>query len=233
MERKNLPVTGTNEKVSKTVFTLSGTGFALINYSEKIFKSTDFGESWTLNFTLPDAGIELFFMQPDIWFVMSKTKFYKSSNGGINWINSYTAPSNQSINNGYFINENTGWVNFRISTFPPPYNFNYIHKTTNGGINWISEGIRNSSSIYFHNLTDGVYTNKDSLMRTSNGGTNWIYVNLGANKIQALAPKGKDLYLSGEYGMIMREAIYSQLQSKKLTQKFPINSCCHRTIRTH
>ena len=103
-------------------------------------------------------------------------------NAQYNWTNLTSAPYNASKQDGvYFINKDTGWVVNGSGT---------IHKTTNGGINWIQQ--KNSPGTYFRSIAfvnDQIgfagnigpnyfpnVTDANPLYKTVDGGNSWVSV---------------------------------------------------------
>jgi photosystem II stability/assembly factor-like uncharacterized protein len=103
------------------------TGWA-VTYSRKIFKTTDFGNNWDSICTIQNSGIELY----SIFFTNDNNGysggsgyyFYKSTNGGYNWIQQYLAYPLNGATSIYFINDTVGW---KVA------NGGRICYTTNGG----------------------------------------------------------------------------------------------------
>jgi len=103
-------------------------------------------------------------------------------NAQYNWTNLTSAPYNASKQDGvYFINKDTGWVVNGSGT---------IHKTINGGINWIQQ--KNSPGTYFRSIAfinDQIgfagnigpnyfpnVTDTNPLYKTVDGGNSWVSV---------------------------------------------------------
>jgi photosystem II stability/assembly factor-like uncharacterized protein len=105
--------------------------------------------------------------------------YYKSSDAGNTWQSfpQYSFDSTYSLFDGYFINNQTGWLIGANSQF---YN-GVILKTTNGGINWFkqSTGFNNflCYSLSFINENTGWVGSSGGtvgyLLKTTNGGDNW------------------------------------------------------------
>ena len=102
-----------------------------------------------------------------------------------------------------FINVNTGWVGCAYSSYSGD-NYFYISRTTNGGVNWVTSNSQIANNIYFNNNMEGVYSSNSTLMKTTDGGSSWFNSNINGNNIQGLCANGKDLYVVGDYGMIMK-----------------------------
>jgi photosystem II stability/assembly factor-like uncharacterized protein len=92
-----------------------------------------------------------------------QSNIYNSSSAW-KWINPY--PSNKTLYQTQFINENTGYsqIDYRI------------FRTTNGGNNWIVPGDTNVNSVlyFFENSNTGYKNCIGGIHKTTNGGINWI-----------------------------------------------------------
>jgi photosystem II stability/assembly factor-like uncharacterized protein len=95
---------------------------------------------------------------------------YKTTNGGINWINNYFIP-NYDFASIFFINSYTGWIGGAPGS---------IIKTTNGGESWFQQfsDANLIYSIFFLDSLNGYAgTGCGSFYKTTNGGNNWIAMN--------------------------------------------------------
>ncbi|MBP9095187.1 MAG: T9SS type A sorting domain-containing protein [Ignavibacteria bacterium] len=100
---------------------------------------------------------------------------YKTTNGGVNWIQNYT--NNYRFNFIQFLNHNTGYMGAMSVG-----GGSNIFRTTNGGINWnrilgqLGFGTF-VSGMFFINENTGWYSDSDGdfggLYKTTNGGLNW------------------------------------------------------------
>ena len=123
-------------------------------------------------------------------FVLSAFNVLKAQ---YNWINLASAPYNASKQDGvYFINKDTGWVVNGSGT---------IHKTINGGLNWIQQ--KNSPGTYFRsiaflnnqigfagNIGPNYFPNvadTNPLYKTVDGGNTWVSV---TSSISGVIPVG-------------------------------------------
>ena len=159
------PLTSAFNSVS---FVNENTGWIAGTDSNKIFKTTNGGDNWIVQFYSSDN------------FNFSKIKFFnsnigvgsgnnghfgKTTNGGINWLIS-TININETYSSMSFIDSNTGWMVTGNST---------LLKTTNCGLSWT---YLTTPSIFrwiqFINLNTGWGNSQDNLYKTTNGGINWI-----------------------------------------------------------
>jgi photosystem II stability/assembly factor-like uncharacterized protein len=116
------------------------------------------------------------FFNSQTGFVTSDNKWYKTTNGGLNWI---VFISVTNINSKYFVTPNLIWYSHYYQPPVPPYNpYEDLEKTVNGGLTWSSmlsgNGIGYPAIFFIDNLT-GWVMDYYYLYRTSNGGTNWNY----------------------------------------------------------
>ncbi len=134
--------------------------------TSKVFKTSNLGLTWdTLKINV--SGItRLDFINASTGFGVCKYQyFFKTTNGGINWIiyDNLNYGQNWALD---FIDENTGFAG-GIKTY----------KTTNGGINW-DPGVGSSpADIQFINSTTGyIATIAGSVLKTTNTGLNWTEI---------------------------------------------------------
>jgi len=106
-----------------------------------------------------------------------KGYIYKTTNGGVNWIEQYkdSLYNSSKINSICFVNQNTGYAVGQIFSG----NIRFF-KTTNGGANWDTLRYNNGrcKSLYFLNSNTGWaaghwLSDSASIAYTSNGGVNW------------------------------------------------------------
>jgi photosystem II stability/assembly factor-like uncharacterized protein len=153
-------------------FINSNTGF--INSAYYTYKTTNCGTTWT-TLSIPSGsfyydGSETYTATGDFGSI------YRSTNNGMNWIN-----SKQSVHNGYCnevvaVDENTIYV---------ACDDGIILKTINGGLNWTSlydPQMNYYHTIYFFNSLTGFAAGFSSstgsnIKKTTNGGINWISTN--------------------------------------------------------
>lgn len=112
------------------------------------------------------------------WAAGDSGTVIKTSDGGLSWYK-----QNSNVNNTiwgiYFLNENLGWMaSWQTDTIP--YG-SLIHKTTNGGEEWISEKFRGEDifikAIHFTDSLNGFvgmyYSSAGPIYYTTNGGIDW------------------------------------------------------------
>jgi photosystem II stability/assembly factor-like uncharacterized protein len=169
------------------------TGFATNN--NKIFSTSNSGVNWTLLFTENVHPAFVFnkfcfinqntgYLQGN-WFIL--TNYYSSENGiiykttntGLNWQNIYQV--NYKIASISFINENEGIYASGSSS---------MHKTTNGGQQWIQASV--PGGVYFYNsclyLNSSIgfavaqwYSSAAAIIKTTNGGLTYDNLKIYGN----------------------------------------------------
>lgn len=118
-------------------------------------------------------------------------KIVKTTNGGINWIQQ-SSPYNISLRKVHFIDANTGWAVGGQEYYNPwCFDYEYVIRTSNGGINWLTSKYSSMGNIHYDvNAIDAnsayiSYSGTDmfcmastgALTKTLNSGANWqIYV---------------------------------------------------------
>ncbi|MBI5403051.1 MAG: T9SS type A sorting domain-containing protein [Ignavibacteriae bacterium] len=156
----------TNIYPTSIFFINESTGFSVagIDYNN-FYKTTNYGENWTPIFTgqYGSEVTDLFFTDSLNGHAVLYDKILKTSNGGFYW--SYTTPGGGTL---YFLNKNTGYVT-------NGYN---VLKTTNQGINWITQFTSSKqglNNIYFLDTLIGyVVGNGGEIFKTTNGGNVWV-----------------------------------------------------------
>ncbi|MCC9064467.1 YCF48-related protein [Flavobacterium piscisymbiosum] len=166
----------------------------------KTLKTVDGGNTWinisNYNFSKMQFLDEMVGYAHD-----SYKRFYKTIDGGITWQLMFTAQ--EYINSIDFVDKDNGYL--------IGYN-GLILKTNNGGVDWIRLKCpyENYSSVKFYSKNVGyVFSEYDLLYKTENGGSSWINIfNLpSALPSNSISISGKDIYLAGEGGQILKSSI--------------------------
>ena len=164
-------------------------------------KTTNSGQSW---FNYGNFPVDVYYLigmhfinettgfvsaQATINYWGGRQVIYKTTNGGMNWILSYSQSNTESIRNIYFVNNNTGFAVGYVSINDPEYPIQgTIIITRNGGINWnrqIFYNVNNFTDITMVNSSTGFacgISNSDTIFRgiiykTTNTGQNWFKLN--------------------------------------------------------
>ncbi len=142
-------------------------------------KTSNSGNNW-IHYNLPTGVKALYFIDSMLGYCSADSvKTYKTTDGGINWIQ---IPSNSStifqIQTMYFINSSTGFLVGLGDTHEVGF-YSTTLRTTNGGLNWLfassSVGNQGSRAVFGRNF------NSDTLfcffpaynLKSSNGGLYW------------------------------------------------------------
>jgi photosystem II stability/assembly factor-like uncharacterized protein len=96
------------------------------NNKQKLFISTDAGGTWNIQDTVPPQTSRISFVDNETGFCVSGFNIYKTTNKGINWIQSFNNSQNLPIADFSFQDLNKGLILTGVKVF----------KTTNGGNNW-------------------------------------------------------------------------------------------------
>jgi photosystem II stability/assembly factor-like uncharacterized protein len=190
----------TNTNVQKIFFINDRIGWAIINYRGAIFKTTDSGENWFVQHTLPgDNFTSIYFVDTLNGWATSRY-IWQTTNGGTNWIQRSDIPISFS-NDIYFTHIDTGFV---IKGFTG-YN---LYKTKNGGLSWSQDSIIGAgyNFNYFPNRYHWILNGVHNRWETTNNGMTWIeitqYVPSVFNRFQA--PKEWIGYAVGGAGLILK-----------------------------
>jgi len=143
---------------------------AVIN-RDKIYKTSDGGQNWTVITMVPNMGIDdmQFLNKDSAWECGTSVgpDVRTTTDGGNTWI-VRTSGITMATERVFFLNYNTGFC---------AANFN-LYRTTNAGLNWELNGnfIQAVKSLYFVNINTGWlgFANNNRIRYTSNGGINWI-----------------------------------------------------------
>jgi photosystem II stability/assembly factor-like uncharacterized protein len=161
--------------ITTSYFLNNSTGWfaAYIDETGNIYKTTDGGDNWLLQFST--SPYELL---TDIQFTDSLTGFsagsgqlssgyvYKSTDGGNNWELSLGPDSAIMTHSLSFLNKDTGWAAG-----------SNIFKTINGGVTWQEQlNIEPDffTSVQFINDNIGWASTQSSIFKTMNGGNSWF-----------------------------------------------------------
>jgi photosystem II stability/assembly factor-like uncharacterized protein len=157
-----------------------------------IYKSTDGGNSWTLQFSNADSTLQsVFFVDASTGYATGNYDLVKTTDGGSTWNKSII---NHSIHAG---NEHIGMYCTDANTCYIPVNG--IQKTTDGGTTWhqlslpniIAKHFTYVTSIYFTGMLNGYAVGADVdttnfnfngiILKTTNAGQTWNSINTIAN----------------------------------------------------
>ncbi|HLT24010.1 MAG TPA: T9SS type A sorting domain-containing protein [Ignavibacteria bacterium] len=110
------------------------------------------------------------------WAIGDSGIIIHTSNGGTDW-NIQSSEPDHFLRDIHFVNSTTGWATAWFSNFNPGTLF---YKTTNGGVNWITEMYPDSSyfieSIYFTTPLNGYFGTafpSGKIYYTTDGGISW------------------------------------------------------------
>ena len=150
-----------------------------------LLKSTNGGVNWSV-ITLPEFNRKLQFVSFTHGFFFANYKFYRTTDGGQNWTWDIIPffGFGGTAQDFHFLNETTGWLSVVYwDPYPWPYGSYWarVSKTSNAGVNWVSQYIKNTDNIktyriFFANYNIGFlneHISTYSLMRTTNSGLNW------------------------------------------------------------
>ena len=166
-----------NHAYTMNVFFLNAnTGWlsiSMLTLPGPIYKTTNGGDDFTSCGTpLTSAGqAQIFFLNPSTGWVVGQVLFSQTIDGGQSW-NALTSPW-VVLKDVYFNNENTGYL---------VGNNESIYKTTNAGLNWVTQLNPGVTKITFTDINTGWaigYSGK--IYKTTNGGT--VFVNNNCTEI--------------------------------------------------
>jgi photosystem II stability/assembly factor-like uncharacterized protein len=149
--------------LNSVFFIDENTGFA-VGENGAILKTIDGGVNWSCkNSGTTNYLMSVYFPEPQIGYAVGST-LCKTTDGGETWKNLNTS----GFHSLFFINANIGYLVGSSGS---------IVKTTNGGINWVSQisgTTNNLNSVFFSDPNTGyIVGDEGTILKTSNGGFNW------------------------------------------------------------
>ncbi|MEO6174339.1 MAG: YCF48-related protein [Flavobacterium circumlabens] len=167
----------------------------------KVLKTTDGGKNWVQ--LSSSSFIKIQFLDENIGYAHNyyDKKIYKTIDGGTNWTVVFTAE--EDIKSIDFLDKDNGYI---------AGSNGLILKTKNGGIDWKKLTIPYEYYTYikFYSKNVGYLFDEDGkLYKTENGGNSWknIYTLPSGFTSNSITIVGKDIYLSGEYGKILKSEV--------------------------
>ncbi|MBI5217175.1 MAG: T9SS type A sorting domain-containing protein [Ignavibacteriae bacterium] len=140
---------------------------------QRIWKSTDGGLNWNIQFTSQRCSLKtIFFVDSLVGWVASCDSIYKTTDGGDTWITQH----GMNIRKLHFTDTNNGFGVGSYCVNGICLAGGMIYKTTDGGSNWTSQIIQVSglSSVHFTALNNGFAVGSNgALLRTTNSGVTW------------------------------------------------------------
>lgn len=135
------------------------------------------------------------------WITSDSGRVYKSTDGGAIWT-MYTAGTNYTLYSIRFINSQTGWAAGGLEYYNP-FSMEYavIVKTTNGGVNWVTQ-FDDSWGPHFNTLSildintvyaigEGTdmsgFASNGICVKTTNGGLNWVHDSLSGMALSSMS----------------------------------------------
>jgi len=162
-----IPSTNT---ISSMYFHDVNTGWVIViaSGSEKLFKTTNSGGSWSEIYSFNQEIAEIHFVNQQTGWVLGETGTVgRTTNGGTTWQNAVTLPGN--LFGISFPSPTTGFICGTSGA---------IYRTTNSGQNWsaLSSGTSNTlTDIHFASELNGMCVGESGTrLLTINGGINWV-----------------------------------------------------------
>jgi photosystem II stability/assembly factor-like uncharacterized protein len=199
-----------NISANLVFFINENTGWLAYNVSclGRVYKTSNGGNSWI------DLGLSPLWDISNLFFKNESTGFmcgygyaeymnvftptiFMTTNSGINWNFSYTAPSSLNIETKirdvFFPDNNIGYAAGTESNSLTPY----FYRTSNGGSNWSKQPLSFSiKKIYFSDANTGWGLASGSIRFSSNAGINWI------NQFNAAAELNDVYMLNSQTGYV-------------------------------
>ena len=200
---------GLDYQIESIFFTNENNGYAVVNdwswdrYGA-ILQTTDGGQNWIKKVEHTSYGlIDVYFIDEQKGYALgSNGLLWSTNNGGQDW--NYDFLSDIWLYSVCFVNETIGWIS------GGGMSFDYIIKTTNGGLSWIQQ--RNSfsngllSGIAFIDENIGWACGLNGVMlRTTNGGIDWQQdITYVPNDLQEFSFVNGQGYCSGDQGTLLK-----------------------------
>ncbi len=171
-----------NDVINDITFIDTLNGWAVTNGSFNssdtgyIFKTTNGGENWFINFFSFEKFTSVQFINLNTGYIgggsngSAMMTLLKTTNSGINW-ERLQVPSGVYLDDIFFINSDSGWICSNDL-------FGGLYRTTNGGSSWQLQAGASARPLqmYFLNSDTGWFVSghsSGSLYRTTNSGLNW------------------------------------------------------------
>lgn len=160
-----------NNNIVDIKFLNNQTGF--LSTADTIFKTTNGGNNWI---RFGDYSVFSFenLDNNTIIGVGSKGNIFKSSDGGINFINKKTTVTDARLNTIHCVTDS---IYYAAGVKGGTGNAGVIIKTTNGGSTWFIQNNdfnSNITKIRFLDINNGAVAASWLILHTTNGGINWI-----------------------------------------------------------
>jgi photosystem II stability/assembly factor-like uncharacterized protein len=174
-----------------------------LNHFGYILKTTTGGLTWETIMSINNPFFSLYFVNSQTGFAGGNYVFYKTTNGGNNWINC-TIGANLVYESMDFINDSIGFVAASGN------NITNIFKTTNQGMTWVSKYtgsvLNDIRKIRFLNSTTGIaIALQGNILRSTDSGESWYFVlNDEVNQYLSLSvSNGNIATVSGRNGKLL------------------------------
>ena len=185
-------------EIPKVQFVDVNNGWILIgsNYTGRVIRTTDGGDTWTEHSTnMPNvSSLDMYFVNNNVGYISALNgNMRKTIDGGISW-STVSTGYNESIIKVQFLTENEGWA----------ITWNRILKTTDGGINWSQSGNQNyfRNVLFTSNLNGWALLVHGGINYTSDGGFTWQYKSEQKNLTELLVDSNSKIQVVGEGGRI-------------------------------
>jgi photosystem II stability/assembly factor-like uncharacterized protein len=141
-----------------------------ISGEDRIYGTTDGGNSWTMQYQGIQGSVLWALSSPNtrtVYAVGGDGKIMKTSDAGASWI-TQSSPTSAFLYGVTFLDENNGWIAGDLGI---------ILKTSDGGANWNIKSTPNTNRLYdifFSDLMNGWAVGLDGLiLHTTDGGDSW------------------------------------------------------------
>ena len=173
---------------------VNGEYIGWVNNFSTLWKTTNSGNNW---FQVSCPGTELyqitFINENTGWVSNGYNGIFKSTDGGMNWVNQPLAPGipnlTRSVTHFMVINADTLYGVNGTKNYPNGAHGGIVFKTTNGGIDWGYQNIDTSYNMGFLTCIDFIDANTGFTLQgyrgvyTTNGGGNIIYTGIRKDEI--------------------------------------------------
>ncbi len=169
-----------NDQVNDIYFTDSLNGWIVTKGDNSppdtgyILHTSDGGSNWEVQFSHVGDFAAIQFLDNNTGYAygfVGFTRFYKTTDGGVNWINLSGGVPLFGADDMQFLNKDTGWI-----CSNDPVIAGGIAKTTNGGINWVQQlgTTERPHKLFFIDANTGwALGSNNNLYKTVNGGNIW------------------------------------------------------------